>query len=101
MDCLDLLPILNKKAVEFAIMISKALDCKIPELTVFSRKNYFYPDLPKNFQITQYDSYVTDTSIGKEGSVKYGENYKIARIRRIQLEEIQDDWFMKMEEHKP
>ena len=88
--CLGLpgsLPILNKKAVEFAIMISKALDCKIPELTVFSRKNYFYPDLPKNFQITQYDSYGTSTSIGKEGSVKYGENNKIARIRRIQLEE--------------
>jgi aspartyl-tRNA(Asn)/glutamyl-tRNA(Gln) amidotransferase subunit B len=81
------LPILNKKAVEFAIMISKALDCKIPELTIFSRKNYFYPDLPKNFQITQYDSYGTSTSIGKEGSVKYGENDKIARIRRIQLEE--------------
>ena len=81
------LPILNKKAVEFAIMISKALDCKIPELTIFSRKNYFYPDLPKNFQITQYDSYGTSTSIGKEGSVKYGEKDKIARIRRIQLEE--------------
>src|SRR6187200_1514859 len=71
------LPVLNKKA----------LDCKIPELTVFSRKNYFYPDLPKNFQITQYDSYGTSTSIGKEGSVKYGENDKLARIRRIQLEE--------------
>ena len=81
------LPILNKKAVEFAIMISKALNCKIPEITVFSRKNYFYPDLPKNFQITQYDSHETNTSIGKEGVVKYGENNKIARIRRIQLEE--------------
>ena len=44
---------------------------------------------------------VPGTSIGKEGFIKYGENYKIARIRRIQLEEIQDDWFMKMEEHKP
>jgi aspartyl-tRNA(Asn)/glutamyl-tRNA(Gln) amidotransferase subunit B len=81
------LPILNKKAVEFAIMISKALNCKIPEITVFSRKNYFYPDLPKNFQITQYDSNETNTSIGKEGVVKYGENNRIARIRRIQLEE--------------
>jgi aspartyl-tRNA(Asn)/glutamyl-tRNA(Gln) amidotransferase subunit B len=81
------LPILNKKAVEFAIMISKALNCKIPEITVFSRKNYFYPDLPKNFQITQYDSNGTNTSIGKKGVVKYGENNKIARIRRIQLEE--------------
>jgi aspartyl-tRNA(Asn)/glutamyl-tRNA(Gln) amidotransferase subunit B len=81
------LPILNKKAVEFAIMISKALNCKIPDITVFSRKNYFYPDLPKNFQITQYDSNETSTSIGKEGVVKYGENNKNARIRRIQLEE--------------
>ena len=81
------LPILNKKAVEFAIMISKALNCKIPEITVFSRKNYFYPDLPKNFQITQYDSHETNTSIGKEGVVKYGENNKIARIRRFELEE--------------
>ncbi|HEU5172229.1 MAG TPA: Asp-tRNA(Asn)/Glu-tRNA(Gln) amidotransferase subunit GatB [Nitrososphaeraceae archaeon] len=81
------LPILNKKAVEYAIMISKALNCKIPEITVFSRKNYFYPDLPKNFQITQYDSNETNTSIGKEGVVEYGENNKIARIRRIQLEE--------------
>jgi aspartyl-tRNA(Asn)/glutamyl-tRNA(Gln) amidotransferase subunit B len=81
------LPILNKKAVEFAIMISKALNCKIPEITVFSRKNYFYPDLPKNFQITQYDSNGTNTSIGKDGVVRYGENNKIARIRRIQLEE--------------
>ncbi|HET8793367.1 MAG TPA: Asp-tRNA(Asn)/Glu-tRNA(Gln) amidotransferase subunit GatB [Nitrososphaeraceae archaeon] len=81
------LPILNKKAVEFAIMISKALNCKIPEITVFSRKNYFYPDLPKNFQITQYDSAETNTSIGKEGVIKYGENNNTARIRRIQLEE--------------
>ena len=81
------LPILNKRAVEFAIMISKAMNCKIPEITVFSRKNYFYPDLPKNFQITQYDSNGTNTSIGKDGVVRYGENNKIARIRRIQLEE--------------
>ena len=81
------LPILNKKGIEFAIMISKALNCKIPAITVFSRKNYFYPDLPKNFQITQYDTNETNTSIGKEGFVKYGEKNKIARIRRIQLEE--------------
>lgn len=80
------LPILNKKALEHAIMISKALNCKVPEITMFSRKNYFYPDLPKNFQITQYDSNETDTSIGKNGIVFYGNNKK-TRIRRIQLEE--------------
>lgn len=80
------LPILNKKAIEHAIMTSKALNCKVPEITMFSRKNYFYPDLPKNFQITQYDSNETDTSIGKNGIVFYGNNKK-TRIRRIQLEE--------------
>jgi aspartyl-tRNA(Asn)/glutamyl-tRNA(Gln) amidotransferase subunit B len=67
-------------------MISKALNCEVPEMTMFSRKNYFYPDLPKNFQITQYDSDETNTCIGKRGIVYYGDNKKV-RILRIQLEE--------------
>lgn len=78
------LPLLNKAAIESAIMISLALGCRIPENTMFYRKNYFYPDLPKNFQLTQYNAYGI-TSIGVEGRLKYGE--KSARIRRIQLEE--------------
>ena len=65
--CLGLpgtLPALNKRAIEFAIMISKSLNCKTPEKISFSRKNYFYPDLPKNFQITQYDT--TGISVGTD-----------------------------------
>ena len=80
------LPLLNKKAVEKATLIAMALDCETPEQIAFFRKNYFYPDLPKNFQITQLnaDGY-GNRSIGWEGKVTV-DNKKI-RIRRIQLEE--------------
>jgi aspartyl-tRNA(Asn)/glutamyl-tRNA(Gln) amidotransferase subunit B len=79
------LPLLNRRAVEFAGMISHALSCKIPDEIMFYRKNYFYPDLPKNFQLTQYNAYGL-TSIGSDGHLEYGDN-KSARIRRVQLEE--------------
>jgi len=79
------LPLLNKKAVEFAGMISIALGCRVPDEIAFYRKHYFYPDLPKNFQLTQYNAYGI-TSIGVEGKVEYGGG-KSARIRRVQLEE--------------
>jgi aspartyl-tRNA(Asn)/glutamyl-tRNA(Gln) amidotransferase subunit B len=79
------LPLLNLKAVEFAGMISLALGCKVPDEIVFYRKNYFYPDLPKNFQLTQYNAY-SITSIGVDGKLEYGDG-KNARIRRVQLEE--------------
>ncbi|MDQ2845147.1 MAG: Asp-tRNA(Asn)/Glu-tRNA(Gln) amidotransferase subunit GatB [Actinomycetota bacterium] len=49
------IPTVNRRAVEFAIKIGLALNCDIAELCRFSRKNYFYPDMPKNFQISQYD----------------------------------------------
>ncbi len=49
------LPVLNRQAVEYAIMIGLALNCEIAPVSVFSRKNYFYPDLTKNFQTSQYD----------------------------------------------
>jgi len=65
-------------------MISLALGCKVPDKVMFYRKNYFYPDLPKNFQITQYNAYGI-TSIGVEGRVDYG--IKSTKIRRVQLEE--------------
>ncbi len=78
------LPILNKKAVEKATIISMALNCKTPEKIAFFRKNYFYPDLPKNFQITQYDAY-GPTSIGHDGKITV--EGKEIRIRRIQIEE--------------
>jgi aspartyl-tRNA(Asn)/glutamyl-tRNA(Gln) amidotransferase subunit B len=78
------LPLLNQRAVDYAGMISIALGCKIPSAVVFYRKNYFYPDLPKNFQITQYNAYGF-TSIGVEGKVDYG--VKSSKIKRVQLEE--------------
>jgi aspartyl-tRNA(Asn)/glutamyl-tRNA(Gln) amidotransferase subunit B len=97
--CLGLpgsLPLLNKKAVEYAAMMCISFNCNVPEKITFYRKNYFYPDLPKNFQITQYNSYEL-SSIGYDGFLSYKYNNennpsqsqeeKIVRIKRIQLEE--------------
>jgi aspartyl-tRNA(Asn)/glutamyl-tRNA(Gln) amidotransferase subunit B len=78
------LPRLNQKAVEKATMIAMELNCTTPEKIAFFRKNYFYPDLPKNFQITQLNIY-GDTSVGGKGIVMVGE--KKIHITRIQLEE--------------
>ncbi len=78
------LPRLNQKAVESATSIAMALNCATPEKIAFFRKNYFYPDLPKNFQITQLNVY-GDMSVGGEGYVTV--EGKRIKIRRIQLEE--------------
>jgi len=78
------LPRLNKNGVEKATLISLALNCTIPPKISFFRKNYFYPDLPKNYQITQFDAY-GPTSMGNNGKITV--EGKEIRIRRIQLEE--------------
>jgi aspartyl-tRNA(Asn)/glutamyl-tRNA(Gln) amidotransferase subunit B len=60
--CLGLpgsLPVLNEKAVEYALRVAEALHLNVPEYSVFSRKNYFYPDMPKDYQTSQYDLPIT------------------------------------------
>ncbi|OUJ18591.1 Asp-tRNAAsn/Glu-tRNAGln amidotransferase B subunit, GatB [Methanonatronarchaeum thermophilum] len=82
--CLGLpgtLPKLNKKVVKYGVMAGYALNCEIANEMHFHRKNYFYPDLAKGFQITQYDK-----PIAKNGEIKLKNDKKI-RIRRIQIEE--------------
>jgi aspartyl-tRNA(Asn)/glutamyl-tRNA(Gln) amidotransferase subunit B len=85
--CLGLpgaLPVPNKKAVEYVIRTALALNCEISRDSVFHRKNYFYPDLPKNYQISQYDN-----PIGRNGWIDITVNgvTKRIRIRRVHLEE--------------
>ena len=60
--CLGLpgsLPVLNEKAVEYALRFAEAVDLDVPEQSTFSRKNYFYPDMPKDYQISQFDEPIT------------------------------------------
>jgi aspartyl-tRNA(Asn)/glutamyl-tRNA(Gln) amidotransferase subunit B len=85
--CLGLpgaLPVLNKKAVEFAIRAILAVGGTVAGHSVFARKNYFYPDLPKGYQISQYDK---PTGIGGVISYRLGEDEKAVRLTRIHLEE--------------
>jgi aspartyl-tRNA(Asn)/glutamyl-tRNA(Gln) amidotransferase subunit B len=78
------LPVLNKKAVELAIRVGLALGCEIHTESIFARKNYFYPDLPKGYQISQYDQpLATDGRIQIETEA----GTRDVRIRRVHLEE--------------
>lgn len=78
------LPVLNKKVVEFAVRAGLALNCKIANFTKFDRKNYYYPDLPKNFQTSQYD-----LPIAEHGYLDIEVNGETKRIgiTRIHMEE--------------
>jgi len=85
--CLGLpgsLPVLNEAAVKAAVKVGKAIDAAIPEETRFHRKNYYYPDLPKNFQITQYDDPICQDG---QLAVTVGDERREIGIRRAHLEE--------------
>jgi aspartyl-tRNA(Asn)/glutamyl-tRNA(Gln) amidotransferase subunit B len=78
------LPVLNKKAVELAIRVGLALNCEVHTESIFARKNYFYPDLPKGYQISQYDQpLATDGKL----QIETESGIKEIRIRRVHLEE--------------
>jgi len=86
--CLGLpgvLPVLNKESLNLAVKVALALNCKIAKIVKFDRKNYFYPDLPKNYQISQYDK-----PLAKDGYIYIpgdAKDEKRVRIRRVHLEE--------------
>jgi len=85
--CLGLpgaLPVLNRKAVEFAVLAAMALNCRINETSVFARKNYFYPDLPKGYQVSQYDKPLSEHGFIE---IKTAGGTKKIGITRVHLEE--------------
>src|SRR5438552_13117013 len=85
--CLGLpgaLPCLNRKAVEFAVKAGLGLGCSIRDRSIFARKNYFYPDLPKGYQISQYD---LPLAAGGAVEIQTEEGPKRISIERVHLEE--------------
>jgi aspartyl-tRNA(Asn)/glutamyl-tRNA(Gln) amidotransferase subunit B len=92
--CLGLpgaLPVLNRRAVEFAVLAAMALKCRLNETSIFARKNYFYPDLPKGYQISQFDKPIAEfgeIEIPVAGGTNVG-GIKIKKIgiTRLHMEE--------------
>jgi aspartyl-tRNA(Asn)/glutamyl-tRNA(Gln) amidotransferase subunit B len=78
------LPVVNRRAVEYALRVALALECEIAPASIFARKNYFYPDLPKGYQISQYEF-----PLARNGQILIltSEGEKTVRIRRVHLEE--------------
>src|SRR3990167_965400 len=89
--CLGLpgaLPVPNKKAIEWCIMLGYALNCEIPPFSRFDRKNYFYPDLPKGYQISQYDQpFAVDGEVFIKQEPNSQNKEKKIDVRRVHMEE--------------
>ena len=81
------LPVLNRKAVEFATLAAMALNCHINKTSIFARKNYFYPDLPKGYQISQYDKPLAEHGYVEVASDKAVGGRRKIGITRVHLEE--------------
>jgi aspartyl-tRNA(Asn)/glutamyl-tRNA(Gln) amidotransferase subunit B len=78
------LPVANEKAIEFAMRVALALECEIAPISIFARKNYFYPDLPKGYQITQYEE---PLAVNGKITLQTSQGEKLIRIRRVHIEE--------------
>jgi aspartyl-tRNA(Asn)/glutamyl-tRNA(Gln) amidotransferase subunit B len=78
------LPVLNGQAVEFGLRVAAALECQLNPISIFARKNYFYPDLPKGYQITQYEQ---PLAVNGRINLLTSAGEKLIRIRRVHLEE--------------
>ncbi|MFQ5616937.1 MAG: Asp-tRNA(Asn)/Glu-tRNA(Gln) amidotransferase subunit GatB [Anaerolineales bacterium] len=78
------LPVINQRAVEYALRVALALDCEVNRTSIFARKNYFYPDLPKGYQISQYEQ-----PLARNGrlTIRTSKGERVIRIRRVHLEE--------------
>jgi aspartyl-tRNA(Asn)/glutamyl-tRNA(Gln) amidotransferase subunit B len=78
------LPVVNRSAVEYALRVAVALECDIATTSIFARKNYFYPDLPKGYQISQYEQ-----PLARHGrlAILTAQGERAIRIRRVHLEE--------------
>lgn len=78
------LPVLNRRAVEYGIRVALALECEVMRTSIFARKNYFYPDLPKGYQISQYEQ---PLAVNGRLLVDTAEGERAIRVRRVHLEE--------------
>ncbi len=78
------MPVVNREAVKAAIKVAMALNAEIQPFTVFDRKNYFYPDLPKGFQISQYDR---PLALGGYVTIELDGQEKRIQLKRIHMEE--------------
>lgn len=78
------LPVVNERAVEFALRVALALECEVQRTSIFARKNYFYPDLPKGYQISQYEQ---PLAVNGKLVIRTSEGEETIRVRRVHLEE--------------